>query len=348
MKMLAAQNVFEPNFKEKIRCGEVYRYLHGNNMFQRFCYRCLECNADFESGSDFEEHVIVHLLQDDDDSNKATNEVIDLSSDDDENNDIDDAMLYAVEVTSMTDEVSECDLPMPIKQIIGQTSTIENANNSGSRESESDTEDDTEDNNLSEAFPCKGLRNQALHQYADPEKSCSQCPAYFSTKNELEAHRIIHSLPYRVECTHCYEAFASDHKLHKHLRTRRKKTPQNTQNGAKKMCNDVERRYSKSQSEVSMHTETDDDNKSSGSDKQHIGNKKKSVTDTNIKKNNISKDLNEEIHNNIKSQMDNNGCNHSTTTVTTKTLPTTKITKTVESLPVTTTDETANNNMDKS
>lgn len=266
--MLAAQNApnFESNFKEKIRCGEVYRYLHGNDMFQRFCYRCLECNADFETGSDFEEHVIGHLLQDDGQSDKPADEVIDLSSDEVE--EIDDAMLYAVEVTSMTDEVSECDLPMPIKEILGQDAASDDVELSGSRGGDSsDTDDDYTEDALGEAFPCKGLRNQALHQYADPEKSCSQCPAYFSTRKELEAHRIIHSLPYRVECTHCYEAFASDHKLHKHLRTRRKKAPPGTQNGAKKLCGEGERRYSKSQSEVSMHTETDEDNKSSGSDK---------------------------------------------------------------------------------
>lgn len=49
----------EVNFREKIRCGEVYRNLNGNEMFQKFYYRCLECSMDFESSPEFEEHCIV-------------------------------------------------------------------------------------------------------------------------------------------------------------------------------------------------------------------------------------------------------------------------------------------------
>lgn len=48
----------EAHFREKIRCGEVYRNLNGNEMFQKFYYRCLECSMDFESSPEFEEHVI--------------------------------------------------------------------------------------------------------------------------------------------------------------------------------------------------------------------------------------------------------------------------------------------------
>lgn len=265
--MLAAQDDSGTNFKEKIRCGEVYRYLYGNDMFQRFCYRCLECNADFESGLDFEEHVISHLLQEDDGITNGQaddpEDVIDLSSDEE----IDNAFLYAVEVTSMTDEVSESDLPKPLKQMLGQQSTdVTKSPESGDKsdvtnEVEMLTDDDDEDTEpgLDDTFPCKGLRNQALHQYADPHKSCSLCPAYFCTKKELENHSVIHAMTTSVECPHCYEVFVSDLKLHQHLRTRRKKAPPNRQNGAKRRRSDSQRQESVSQSELSANTETDSD-----------------------------------------------------------------------------------------
>lgn len=59
--MATQVNLSNTNFKEKIRCGEVYRNLNGNEMFQKFYYRCLECSLDFESSPEFEEHVIVSL-----------------------------------------------------------------------------------------------------------------------------------------------------------------------------------------------------------------------------------------------------------------------------------------------
>lgn len=259
--MLAVHNNVETNYKEKIRCGEVYRNLNGNQMFQKFYYRCLECSMDFESGPDFEEHVIVHLLQEDGDTtgeNGQSENVIDISSDNDE--DIEDnAFLYAVEVTSMGgDEVSECDLPSPIKKMLSQESiNLDDENMSFSSDADEDV--DTDDQDIT--FPCKGLRNQALHQYSEPDKCCQLCPAYFGTKLELEQHRMIHTMPGTVECPHCYEVFSSAFKLHQHIRTRRKKAPKLRKNGAKKKCNEANR-DSKSQSETSINVETDDDRKS--------------------------------------------------------------------------------------
>lgn len=256
--MLAVDNNVETNYKEKIRCGEVYRNLNGNQMFQKFYYRCLECSMDFESGPDFEEHVIVHLLQDDggNGENGQTEDVIDISSDNDEDGE-GNAFLYAVPCMG-GDEVSECDLPSPIKKMLSQES-INLDDEDMSFSSDADDDDDSDDQDIT--FPCKGLRNQALHQYSDPDKCCQLCPAYFSTIVELDQHRLIHAMPGTVECPHCYEVFSSAFKLHQHIRTRRKKAPLLHKNGAKKRCNESNR-DSKSLSETSLNLETDDDRKS--------------------------------------------------------------------------------------
>lgn len=251
--MLGVEDPMETNFKEKIRCGEVYRNLNGNQMFQKFYYRCLECSMDFESGPDFEEHVIAHYLQDDDNGIPETeceNEnVIDISSEEEDN-----AYLYAVEVTSMCDEVSECDLPLPIMQMLGQQGQQNDEENMTYDNSSDADDDDSNDQNAT--FPCKGLRNQALHQYSDPEKCCATCPAYFSTKQELEHHSLIHTMPDTVMCTHCYEVFPNLLKLHQHIRTRRKKLPNAIKkNGARIKCNNGN---AKSQSETSTNMETVD------------------------------------------------------------------------------------------
>lgn len=263
--MLAEQNNAETSYKEKIRCGEVYRNLNGNQMFQKFYYRCLECSMDFESGPDFEEHVIVHLLQDDGENGEnggQSDNVIDISSDNDEDVE-DNAFLYAVEVTSMGgDEVSECDLPSPIKKMLSQESiNLDDEDMSFSSDVDADNDDDDDDSNDQDiTFPCKGLRNQALHQYSEPDKCCQLCPAYFGTHLELDQHRMIHAMPGTVECPHCYEVFSSAFKLHQHIRMRRKMAPKLRKNGAKKKCNESNR-DSKSQSETSINLDTDDDRK---------------------------------------------------------------------------------------
>lgn len=252
--MLAVQNsadsLSEVNFKEKVRCGEVYRNLNGNEMFQKFYYRCLECSMDFESSPEFEEHVIVHYLQDDEaepadnvNSLKTTENVISISSDEDEE---ENDYLYAFEVASLVEEnVSENDLPLPLMQMLSEHSadscdkTVQL--NSG-------TDEDVEDSEENAVFQCEGLRKQALHVFS--EHCCTQCPAYFSTKSELIFHLHVHTLPSTVVCPHCYEAFPNTFKLNEHLgpvrRKRVRKTkhkecemsPEKSQN-CKKLKNDM-------------------------------------------------------------------------------------------------------------
>lgn len=226
--MLAPRNsesVPEENFKEKVRCGEVYRNLNGNEMFQKFYYRCLECSMDFESSPEFEEHVIVHYLQDDADptavENSKTNEnIISISSgdeDDEEENDY----LYAFEVASLVEEnVSENDLPLPLMQMLGEHSADSCDKGTVQLDSESDGEGEK-----SFAFPCDGLRRQALHPIASQysEHCCTQCPAYFNTKSELIFHLHVHTLPNTVACPHCYEAFPNNLKLNEHLNISKRK-----------------------------------------------------------------------------------------------------------------------------
>lgn len=230
--LAASENLPETNFKEKVRCGEVYRNLNGNEMFQKFYYRCLECSMDFESSTEFEEHVIVHYLQDDSDQTvveniKSNENIIDVSSgeeDDEAENDY----LYAFEVASLVEEnVSENDLPLPLMQMLGEHSVD---NSCGS--------DDEDKKRI--AFPCDGLRRQALAQYS--EHCCTQCPAYFNTKSELIFHLHVHTLPNIVACQHCYEVFPNTPKLNEHLNSAKRKSNSDENNvlNSKKSKNQME------------------------------------------------------------------------------------------------------------
>lgn len=229
--MATQVNLSNTNFKEKIRCGEVYRNLNGNEMFQKFYYRCLECSLDFESSPEFEEHVIVHLITQDDDNDTTahtlnTNEnVISISSDEEETADY----LYAFEVASLVEEnVSENDLPLPLMQMLSEQAT-ENCDRNSKMNSGSDVgeEEEDEEEESNAIFPCHGLRRQALQQYSD--FCCTQCPAYFSSKNELTLHLNIHTLPNTVVCPHCYEIFSNVIKLNEHLVLIKKKKIRKTQ-----------------------------------------------------------------------------------------------------------------------
>lgn len=218
----SAENLPEANFKEKVRCGEVYRNLNGNEMFQKFYYRCLECSMDFESSPEFEEHVIVHYLQEDVaehsdsvDNLKKSENVISISSDEDEE---ENDYLYAFEVASLVEgNVSENDLPLPLMQMLSEPSA-DSCDKTVQLNSESDDEDEEEKNIV---FPCEGLRKQALHVFS--EHCCTQCPAYFSTKSELIFHLHVHTLPNTVVCPHCYEAFPNILKLNEHSSSMKRK-----------------------------------------------------------------------------------------------------------------------------
>lgn len=211
--LAASENLPETNFREKVRCGEVYRNLHGNEMFQKFYYRCLECEKDFESSPEFEEHVIVHYLQEDLDqttveNTKSHENVISVSSGEDDD-EAENDYLYAFEVASLVEEnVSENDLPLPLMQMLGEHSMD---NSCGS--------DDDDEKRI--AFPCDGLRRQALAQYS--EHCCTQCPAYFNTKSELIFHLHVHTLPNTVACQHCCEVFPNSPKLNEHLSSAKRK-----------------------------------------------------------------------------------------------------------------------------
>lgn len=230
--LAASENLPETNFREKVRCGEVYRNLNGNEMFQKFYYRCLECSMDFESSTEFEEHVIVHYLQDDSDptvveNTKSNENIINVSSGEDDD-EAENDYLYAFEVASLVEEnVSENDLPLPLMQMLGEHSMD---NSCGS--------DDEDQKKI--AFPCDGLRRQALAQYS--EHCCTQCPAYFNAKSELIFHLHVHTLPNTVACQHCYEVFPNSPKLNKHLNSakRKSKSDENNVLNSKKSKNQME------------------------------------------------------------------------------------------------------------
>lgn len=231
-------NLPDADFKEKVRCGEVYRNLHGNEMFQKFYYRCLECSLDFESSPEFEEHVIAHYLQEDGDcatvdNSKSNENIIDISSDDDGDEE-ENGYLYAFEVASLVEEnVSENDLPLPLMQMLSEQSADSCDQTTIQHYSESDEDEENV------AFPCEGLRKQALHQYS--EHCCTQCPAaYFSTKSELDFHLHIHMLPNTAVCPHCYEVFANIPKLNEHISLFKKKRIRKNKVKSKEITNENE------------------------------------------------------------------------------------------------------------
>lgn len=219
--LAASKNLPETNFREKVRCGEVYRNLHGNEMFQKFYYRCLECNSDFDSSAEFEEHVIVHYLLDEEptvNENVQTHEnIISVSSGDDEDEG-DNDYLYAFEVASLVEEnVSENDLPLPLMQMLSEHS----ADNSCDKIPVQIGSESDDDDSKKITFPCDGLRRQALHQYSD--HCCLQCPAYFTTNSSLQFHLRVHTLLNTVTCQYCYEVFPNIPKLNEHLHLSKRK-----------------------------------------------------------------------------------------------------------------------------
>lgn len=239
-------NVPETNFKQKIRCGEVYRNLNGDYTFQKFYYRCLECSMDFDSGPDFEEHVIGHYLQEDEviaidenneNDNNSERNVIDISSDDEDN-----ALLCAVEVTSVDETISASDLPLSLMQMLGQTT---DSHQPVQPHIPIPDEDISESDSSEKTFPCKGLLNRSIHPFSDPDRCCPSCPGYFNSDHELDEHKIVHTLPNTVSCPYCYEVFANVMKLQQHTRTRRKKvnkanskkTQENNKGSKKKALN---------------------------------------------------------------------------------------------------------------
>lgn len=214
----------ETNFKEKIRCGEIYRSLNGNEMFQKFYYRCLECSMDFESSTEFEEHVIEHILNEEDDecemggNGTGPKDVIDLSSEDEDDEAY--ALLHeSVEVTSLVEDDDLAAMPAPIMQMVSPSAEV-------LTDSEHEDDEDGEDEQMASVktkFPCDGLRRQAQHRASDPDISCNECPAYFRCVSDLESHFLIHQLRITIPCPHCYEVFADDDTLSIHIRGKRKK-----------------------------------------------------------------------------------------------------------------------------
>lgn len=262
------------NFKEKIRCGEIYRNLNGNEMFQKFYYRCLVCSMDLESSTEFEEHVIEHFLNEDEDCEMGGNgngqkDVIDLSSEDEDEEAY--ALLHeAVEITSLVEDDS--DMPAPLME--SHCSDIE---------ADEDETDDEEDDEEAAAFPCDGLRRQALHHYSEPEKCCTECPAYFTSALDLENHVRIHRLRNIVACTHCYEVFASNITLNQHIRGKRKKrrtiSTQNDEHASKKTkqtdetdSTDVKAQQNDRHGNDNNHTENDNANHAENDNVNHAEN----------------------------------------------------------------------------
>lgn len=249
-------NLSEVNFKEKVRCGEVYRNLHGNEMFQKFYYRCLECSIDFESSVEFEEHVLEHVLQEETAENVdnmdclETENIINISSDEDieENN-----YLYAFEVASI-ENISENDLPLPLMQMLSEQSA-ESCDKTVISNSETDEDGDEDEKNI--VFPCDGLRRQALHVFS--EHVCTHCPAYFSTKSELVFHLHVHTLPNTVVCPHCYETFPNEIKLDEHSNLMKRKRAKNSKNKELKLRKDI-KISKKSRNEIQESTTKYQDN----------------------------------------------------------------------------------------
>lgn len=259
----------------------------------------------------------VHYLQDDDesavissaDSTANHHNVIDISSEEEDND-----YLYAVEVASLVEgDVSENDLPLPLMQMLSETSA-----DSTDQILNFDSDDEDEDEkNI--AFPCDGLRRQALHQYSEPEKCCTRCPAYFNTKSDLNFHLHIHTLPNTVTCPHCYEVYANTVQMNEHIRVRRKKQRKTTTtNDDEENLNSHVRKKAKNHSSTanqpqSTTTSTEPINSTKADTKCQTNNLKENVNATG--KNTINSHTNPNAKRKEAENIDRNSATNSSTTL---------------------------------
>lgn len=235
----------------RIECGTVFR----PSLSAGYTYVCIFCSEEFETGTIFEEHVIVHFLKTDtDDCNDWTVNHSTTTAD------------YSITLISnefksakFESNSSGCDLKIEshtaddfvqcmlveekIDDIhseddgIDETNTKDNSNHSFSR-SDSEGSDCSEGSGTrgtpklgrpkisldircgccNETWACNGLKRNHLHRdyEKDPNKSCDQCPTYFSKIGGLETHKKVHQQLKGFKCQHCGEYFTTNAKLFRH------------------------------------------------------------------------------------------------------------------------------------
>lgn len=177
---------------EQFKCGEIYRDGDGKVL-----YTCLECQADFVSAVDFEDHLPMHYEH------------------------MNDEEITLIKIETLDQE--------DLEEIQNEPDMIENGD-AFAGEIEVLEEYDTDYDKLvkciccDEYYACRGLMKQHLRTTEDEDKKCDECPAYFENKTELIAHRLIHDQDSLFPCHHCCEVFGTDGALEDHL------NPQNQPN----------------------------------------------------------------------------------------------------------------------
>lgn len=201
----------------QIKCGDVFRDADGN-----FNYTCTCCEFEFMTAIDFEEHVNAHFPQfvevvsesepklcflqssiKTEDFSKISIAVVNEADEpddfmDDADDDREEISLEGFEFV----EPEEQDIGATVDEILDEFGKNRQLFPCDC---------------CSENYNCSGLKQQHLHKYADPAKSCGECPAYYEKEHELNAHKKLHNLANTMMCPFCFEIFSSVNKIKRHL-----------------------------------------------------------------------------------------------------------------------------------
>lgn len=176
---------------EQFKCGEVYRDLEG-----KMTYICQTCPEEFLSAIEFEEHVIIHYIEEDPEEilDEPTTSLIKIEAVSDseyivEGRD-DDEVLETVDAETF-DEIEILEYDNEYDKVIRC-------------------------NCCSQYFACLGVMEKHHRTDEDPANICGQCPAYFDDPVDLVTHRKIHKLTSIFKCIHCLEVFENEEELMAH------------------------------------------------------------------------------------------------------------------------------------
>lgn len=226
MSSLTKPKSFSKNEAINEYCGEIFR-----SAFKTFEYFCSFCGMKFSSGTDFENHVIDHFLDAEDESDEYTDETTNGSDQEDSTASIEEepeqeAGVSADSINSSntiddppyTDEANEFD-----DQIMDEKLVASPAVSVTDIETSLTTVDACDwlatCNCCDQLFACNGLRDQHVYKSGPAYSKCSKCPAYFSDRMSRLQHTVLHSLPAprQFKCPHCGRVFDSKESLTDHV-----------------------------------------------------------------------------------------------------------------------------------
>lgn len=220
---------------EQSKCGNVFRDNDGN-----FVYTCTCCSFEFMTAVDFEEHIVTYFMEP---GAAVKNEILSEPQSQRRNAILkDEALIIAEEMEDDGEyEYEQLDIDDPsnvnydededdeegVTYIVDMKSEDMDSHDQIAKNREN-VEKMIQDivskaelvfkcHCCDKLYACKGLKEQHIHKYSNPEKSCAECPAYYERDADLNAHKKVHNLANTFSCPYCLEIFASPQKLKLHL-----------------------------------------------------------------------------------------------------------------------------------